>query len=203
MALRIWLTGLIVVEGERGSIGEATLVGPQGRLVFAMLAAEHRRVVTRDEIAEELWGDALPSAWEGAIRVLVTKLRRALERIASSDDELIVSETAGYRLNLPPHSAIDLETAAEAVHLAEVELAAGRIEQAGAAALTASMISARPLLPGADGSWATATRGRLCDVRIRALSCLSEVWMARGDAAQAARDAAAAPGPGRPRSAGD
>ena len=42
-----------------------------GRLVFAYLVAEHGRPVTRDELAEALWGDELPTTWVKALTVLV------------------------------------------------------------------------------------------------------------------------------------
>jgi DNA-binding SARP family transcriptional activator len=53
------------------------------------------------------------------------------------------------------------------------------------------MIASRPFLAGSDGPWASATRERIVDVRLRALRCLAEVWLAKGDHGQAARDAQA------------
>jgi hypothetical protein len=38
--------------------------GPQGRLVLAMLAAEHGVPVSRDQLAEEVWNGSPPPEWE-------------------------------------------------------------------------------------------------------------------------------------------
>jgi DNA-binding SARP family transcriptional activator len=156
-----------------------------------MLAAEHRRAVRRDELADELWPDAVPDSWETAVRVLVSRLRAALDTVAETRGGLIASSAGTYQLRLPADGWVDLDEAAAAVHRAEAQLASGMVDRAGADALVASMIAGRGFLPGLDGRWVGETRERLLDLRIRALVCLAEVWLARGDAAQAARDAQA------------
>jgi DNA-binding SARP family transcriptional activator len=188
MALRIHIVGEVSVESERGLVGQAELHGPQGRVVLAMLAAEHRRPVRRDELAEELWPDAVPGSWDTAVRVLVSKLRGALEHVETAE-VLIASSSGAYQFRLPTDGWIDFDDAAASVHRAEALLGAGDIAAAGADALVASMIAGRGFLPGLDGPWVEATRERLLDLRVRALLCLAEVWLARGDPAQAARDA--------------
>jgi DNA-binding SARP family transcriptional activator len=189
MTLRIHIVGDVSMRSERGLVGQGELHGPQGRLVLAMLAGEHRRAVRRDELADELWPDAIPDAWDTAVRVLVSKLRTALRVVADHPDRLIGSSAGAYRLRLPADGWIDLDEAAAAVHRAETALRAGAFDAAGADALVASMIAARGFLPGIEGRWVEATRDRLLDIRVRALICLAEVWFARGDFGQAARDA--------------
>lgn len=190
MPLRIFIVGAVTVSSER-TLVEADLHGPQGRLVFAMLAAEHRRPVRRDELAEELWPDAVPAAWDAAIRVLASRIRAALRSIADTPTDLIESAIGGYQFRLPADGSIDLDEASAAIHRAEASLDNGLVEPAGADALVASMIASRPFLPGADGPWASATRERIQDIRVRALECLAEIWLAKGDHGQAARDAEA------------
>jgi DNA-binding SARP family transcriptional activator len=189
MALRIHIVGDVSVRSERGIVGQHDLHGPQGRLVLAMLAGEHRRAVRRDELAEELWPGTIPGGWDTAVRVLVSKLRAALGLISDSPDGLIVSSAGAYRLRLPPDGWIDLDEAAAAIHRAETALRVGDADTAGADALIASMIAARGFLPGIEGQWVDATRERLLDLRVRALLCLAEVWFSRSDFDQAARDA--------------
>jgi DNA-binding SARP family transcriptional activator len=191
MALRIHIVGDVAVEGDLGLVGQDELHGPQGRLVLAMLAGEHRRAVRRDELADALWGDRLPAAWETAVRVLVSKLRAAIERVEASPRHLIDASAGAYRLRLPADGWIDLDEAASAVHRAEDALRREAPEAAGPDALVASMIAGRGFLPGIDGPWVEAMREKLLDIHIRALVCLAEVWFARGDYEQAARDAEA------------
>ncbi len=52
---RIYLAGRVCVEFGGVLVDERRLPGRQGRLVFAMLAAEHHRPLSRDEIGEQLW----------------------------------------------------------------------------------------------------------------------------------------------------
>jgi hypothetical protein len=47
--------------------------------VFAYLAAEHRRTVSRDELADALWPGVLPDTWAAALRGVITEVRRFLE----------------------------------------------------------------------------------------------------------------------------
>jgi len=48
------------------------------------------------------------------------------------------------------------------------------------------------VLPGEEGDWLDDLRLRLVDVRLRALECLGDIWLAQGDARLAAHDAAEA-----------
>jgi DNA-binding SARP family transcriptional activator len=189
MPLRFNVVGSVQVSTARRIVGESELHGPQGRLVLAMLVSEHRRRVGRDELAEELWPTTVQASWETAVRVVVSKIRVALQPVVASPLELIEPANRGYRFRLPADGSVDLDEAAAAVHEAEAELGAGSVDAAGADALVASMITTRPFLPDAAGPWATATRERVAEIRLRSLMCLGEVWLAKGDYGQAARDA--------------
>lgn len=182
------MTAPIRVEGA-GHAGEAELHGPQGRLALTMLALEHRRPVSRDELAEELWPDDLPESWEVSVKALVSKLRTVLRRVAP--DVRLEGTVGFYQLLVPPDAVIDVEIAAARIHAAEAGFRDGMIDAAGADALVASMIGARPFLPGFDGPWATTTRARVTEIRLRALDLLSRVWIAKGEPDQAVRDAEA------------
>jgi DNA-binding SARP family transcriptional activator len=189
VSTRIYLTAPLRIQGAGGLVGEARLHGPQGRLVLAMLAVEHRRPVGRDEIADELWLDAPPSSWDLSVKVLISKLRAALHEVAP---ELRLESAVGYyQLFVSRDTTIDVELAGARIHAAEAAFARGSIDAAAADGLVASMIASRPFLPGFDGPWATAARHRLVDVRLRALDLLSRVWLAKGVPDQAGRDAEA------------
>jgi len=185
----IYLTAPIRVQGSAGLVGEGQLHGPQGRLVLAMLCLEHRRPVGRDELADELWPDELPSSWDVSVKVLISKVRSVLLEVAPG---LRLEGAVGYyQLHIPRDTTIDVELAAARVHTAEAALRRGEIDAAAADGLVASMIASRSFLPGFDGPWAAASRTRLVDVRLRALDLLSQVWLAKGEPAQAGRDAEA------------
>ena len=189
MSIRIYLTAPVCVEGPTGFAGEPRFHGSQGKLTLAMLALEHRRPVGRDELADELWPDELPSSWDVSVKVLVSKVRSVLREVAPG---LRLEGAVGYyQLHVPRDTMIDVELAAARVHAAEAALRRGEVDAAAADGLVASMIASRSFLPGFDGPWATASRTRLVDVRLRALDLLSQIWLAKGEPAQAARDAEA------------
>jgi SARP family transcriptional regulator, regulator of embCAB operon len=188
--MRIYLTGALSVQHAGTLLPQRAFPGVQGRIVFAMLAAEHGTPLSRDQLVEELWNGSPPAGPEVAVRALVSKLRGLLEPVAGRrGNELITSALGCYQLNLPDGGWVDLDAAGVAVHAAEAALAAGQVDMAGSEALVASMISRRPFLAGVDGGWVGARRRWLGDVRVRALECLSEVWLRKGDHGQAARDA--------------
>lgn len=45
-------------------------------MAFAYLVGERHRPVARDELADVVWGERLPPSWDGALSVLISKLRR-------------------------------------------------------------------------------------------------------------------------------
>jgi SARP family transcriptional regulator, regulator of embCAB operon len=188
ISMRIYLTGRVCIEAGETVLDERHLVGRQGRLVFALLACEHHRAVSRDELAEELWPAALPPSWDRALSAIVSKLRSALTRVGLSGTT-IVSSFGSYQLHLPPAVWIDLEAAAEALDQAESLLRDGKPRDAWAWALVAYHIAGRPCLVGEDGPWATLKRLELRDMLVRALDCLSEIYSRNGENSLAARRA--------------
>lgn len=161
-------------------IDERRLPGRQGRLVFAMLAAEHRHPLSRDELGEQLWGERPPPAWEVALSAIVSKLRGLL-REAGLPPGTITTAFGCYRLDLPGHAWIDLEAAVDALHEAEVLLQRGDARGAYGPAHIAGYIAGRPFLPGEDGPWATRRREDLGRVLLRATDALAQVCAAVGE----------------------
>ena len=97
-----------------------------------------------------------------------------------------------YTLRLPAGAWLDLDAASDAIHRAEAALSDRDLSAAVGWALAARAIATRPLLRGEEAEWLEGLRRRLTGVRLRALECLAEIWIAQGDPALAARDAAEA-----------
>jgi DNA-binding SARP family transcriptional activator len=191
-ALRIHLAGGIAIHASTGdSVDERDFAGRQSRRLFVRLAALHEPLPLVS-LADDLWGTEWPTAWQVSLRALVSKLRATLAQVGSAT--AISSRDAAYELHLPAGTWLDLDAASDSIHRAETLVSAG--DRAGAAgwALAARAIATRPLLPGEEGEWLDAIRRRMADVRLRALECLGEIWIARGDPALAARDATEAIG---------
>jgi DNA-binding SARP family transcriptional activator len=139
-------------------------------LLFAYLALNRDRALTRDELVEALWPYSTPPAASSALTVLVSKMRAALSaQVLGGRSEL--------RLNLPPDARIDVEDALAAVHVAQSAIALRDWRRAWGPALRAQFIARRRLLPEHDTPWLDQWRQRLDDVHDRALeayaaSCL-------------------------------
>src|SRR4029453_15337340 len=117
--IRIYLTGTIAVQADGTLLSPRSFPGPQGRVVFAMLAAEHGTPLARDQLAEEVWNGCPPPRWDVAVRALVSKLRGLLEPLAGRPGQELIRAALGcYQLNLPAGTVIDVDTAGSSVHTA-------------------------------------------------------------------------------------
>jgi DNA-binding SARP family transcriptional activator len=188
--LRVYLAGGIALRDPKGVVvAEDAFAGRQARRLFVRLAAIHEPV-PQVELADDLWGPEWPASWQLSLRALMSKLRGTLARVGVSPG--ISGSDGTYALRLPLGAWLDLDAAGEAIHLAEAARSHGDLQTAAAWALAARAISSRPLLPGEEAEWLDTLRRRLADIRLRALECLAETWIAHGDHALAARDAAEA-----------
>jgi DNA-binding SARP family transcriptional activator len=186
--LRVYLAGTIRLERDDVLVTEERLPGRQGRVAFAMLAAEHDRALSKDLIADELWAGGPPPAWEVALRSVVSKIRTAIADVGLDGDAL-AHAFGCYQLHLPPDAWVDLEAAADAVHRAETAVRDGQLEDAMGWSLAANAIARRGFLPGEDGGWASLRRADLRDVHVRALECRGRTLLEREQHEAAARDA--------------
>jgi DNA-binding SARP family transcriptional activator len=186
--LRIYLTGDLSLSGNGRLIRSSRLPGRQGRRLFAYLALERSRQVTRDELVESLWPRQPPVAFEVALSAIVSKLRSLLKEIGLGRRSLAAASGC-YRLELPAGSWIDIEMANESVHMAEAALLAGDSRAAYGPAVVACAILRRPFLPGEDAPWIDARRGLLRNSLLRALDCLAQIHDMNGERALALRAA--------------
>ena len=186
MSLQITLTGGLAAEADGNRADATDLPGRQASLVFAYLVAERGRPVPTEELAEAVWGGALPPTWRPALRGVVSKVRDFLDLLGLPGADVLTSSSGCYRLRLPTDTAVDVELAAAAAAAAPRALDQGRLDQALEAAERARAIAGRPLLPGHDGAWIEDRRAALHQVLVRSLELLVDVHLAAGHAEQAA-----------------
>ena len=165
---RIHLCGRLTAE-VAGRQVESDLPGRQGRLVFAYLVLNRRRLVLRDELAEALW-DEPPAAPDSALSALVSKLRRLLPLDGRSE----------LRLTLPDDAWIDVEAVGEALHRAEGAVARGDWTAAWGPARVVQHIAARELLRGDDAAWLDEHRRRLRDAYEQSLELAAHACLEIG-----------------------
>ena len=169
--VRVRLLGRLGIEhGQRWLDGSA-LPGRQGRIVLAYLALCHYPV-SRDELADLVWPDALTAAWERDLSAVVSKVRAALDSVDLGS--LLHGALGCYELQLPPTSRVDVEDAVRFVEDAESAWRVGNRDVALPAAATAANLARRPFLPAERGLWIERRRDDLRATLLRALDLLAQ-----------------------------
>ena len=159
---KVQLCGRLVVELD-GRRVDGAMPGRQGRVLFAYLAVNRNRTLTRGQLLDALWADGR----DGGLAPLLSKLRRTVP-------------LDGLRLALPPGSWVDVEAAADAVHRAESALAQGDCHRAWGPSQVAMFVAGRPFLPDEDAGWVDETRRELESVHLRAMEAYARAGLGIG-----------------------
>src|SRR5215207_4351934 len=190
MSLEITLTGQLAAEADGNRADATDLPGRQAPMVFAYLVTERDRPVPSEELAEAVWGGALPPTWRPALRGVVSKVRAFLDLLGLPAAATLTSSSGCYRLTLPSDTAVDVELAAGEVDTARRALGAGQPQRAVAAAGRARTIAGRPLLPGHNSAWVEDRRAALHQLLLSCLALLADAHLAAGQAELAVGPAA-------------
>ena len=91
----------------------------------------------------------------------------------------VTSAFGTYLLYVAEDVWIDREHAAAAIDQAEGFLHAERWQEAWGPSNIAAITSRQPFLPGAEGEWIDRERARLHAILVRALDCLTDIWLRR------------------------
>jgi DNA-binding SARP family transcriptional activator len=183
MSTSIWLCGRLRVSRDGESL-EDRLERRQARLLAALLVLRRERPMRREELIEAIWPDASWGQHEGALRVLLSAVRRVFgsEALAGRGE---------LCLELPDDAWIDVEQAANDLAAAERALAAGEPAEASDAAHAAASLLAEPFLAGESAGWIEEARREFDDLAVSALELEARAELQRDnprDAARAARD---------------
>ena len=153
------------------------------------MLALRRGPVHKEEIAELLWPSSRPGHWEGALRGLVTKVRRFLDDGGLPGRDTLLSDDGFYELRLPKGVSVDRDVASALVASAEAAIAADQPEHAVALIRRAVPILERRLLSGRDDAWFDQVREELGRERVRALELWARAELAIGGIEAAKRAA--------------
>src|SRR5262245_51362951 len=85
-----------------GGAGEISLGGPKPRALLALLLLHANEVVPTDRLIDELWGEDSPESAAAALRIHVSRLRKALP------PDTLGTRAPGYVLHVQGH-VLDLE----------------------------------------------------------------------------------------------
>jgi DNA-binding SARP family transcriptional activator len=169
--VRVRLLGRLGIEHDHRWLDGSALPGRQGRIVLAYLALCHYPV-SRDDLADVVWPDALTAAWERDLSAVVSKVRAALDSVDLGS--LLHGALGCYELQLPPTSRVDVEDAVRFVEDAESAWRVGNRDVALPAAATAANLARRPFLPAERGLWIERRRDDLRATLLRALDVLAQ-----------------------------
>ncbi|MDT9091379.1 hypothetical protein, partial [Escherichia coli] len=84
-----------------------------------------------------------------------------LSQAGLSKSEVLSSALGCYQIQLPRDSWVDVEAAADAIHMAEIGRKAGRRAKMYGPAHVAYQISRRPFFPGEEAEWVEERREKL------------------------------------------
>ena len=166
---RIVLLGRLGIDNDEVVDVAGGLPGRRSEIVFAYLVAEHRRSVSRDELADALWPGELPDTWNAGLRSVLSDVRRYIARAGLDPAETLVTEQARLRFRLPEGAVVDIDEARAALTSGCELLAAGDAAAAAEAAGRAADLAALPFLSHHEGDWVDRLRSELDELHVRAL----------------------------------
>ena len=186
--MRVTICGRLLIEGREATLTESSLPGRLGRRLWAYLVLNRRRLVSRAELHDALWGEESPDAADASLNALVSRLRSALATLDSGDDRAELRGATGtYELALPAHTFVDRERAWEAISHVQSTRRRGDPAGAWAEGVIAHDIAARGFLPGEEAEWIEAERRVLRDIEIQSLEAIVEAELDRRLPAEAER----------------
>jgi YVTN family beta-propeller protein len=165
------------VEARRDG-HELLLGGPKQRALLAILLLGANEVVSRDRLADGLWGERPPSSVEHTLDNYVSRLRKAL------GPDRLIRRTPGYVLRVEP-SELDSARFEELFREGREALACGDATAASSALRTALGLWRGPALADVlDEPFAAVESGHLEERRLLALEERIEADLALGAAAE-------------------
>ena len=173
------------VRAWRGET-ELELGAPQRRAVLGLLAARANQAVSRDELIDGIWGDALPARSVNALHVHVSRLRAALEpgRAHRASGQVLLASGRGYLLRLAP-GQLDADLFARRLAAARESRRAGDPAAAASALESALGLWQGVALDGIPGPWAEIVRAGLGEQRLTATEEHVDLLLELGRAAEA------------------
>ncbi|WP_069170714.1 AfsR/SARP family transcriptional regulator [Streptomyces griseus] len=182
----IRLVGLVSIEHDREA--PRVLSSHQAQIALARLCVERPSGTCREQLADTIWPNGLPSTWASALRSVVSRLRALLaEGSVPPCEPPLVARGGRYLLRLPQDAQVDVDRAESAAVSAAAAYRAGDHSGAQRLATTAVSLLRGPFLASHEGEWVDSVRARLKEVRVSALETASSSSSALGDTHHALR----------------
>ena len=154
--------------------GEVSLGGPKPRALLAVLLLHPNEVVPADRLIDELWGEDSPERAAAALRVNVSRLRKALPQ------DVLTTRSPGYVVRVEPDE-LDLHRFERLVDEGRSLLARGLAADASERLRDALSLWRGPALADfAYESFAQAAIARLEEIRLAAVELRIDADLALG-----------------------
>jgi len=154
--------------------GEVSLGGPKPRALLAVLLLHPNEVVPADRLIDEIWGEDSPERAAAALRVNVSRLRKALPR------DVLTTRSPGYLIQVGTHE-LDLHRFERLVDEGRSLLAQGLAADASDRLREAlSLRRGAPLADFAYESFAQAAIARLEEITLAAVELRIDADLALG-----------------------
>ena len=154
--------------------GEVSLGGPKPRALLAVLLLHPNEVVPADRLIDELWGEDSPERAAAALRVNVSRLRKALPQ------DVLTTRSPGYLIRVEPDE-LDLHRFERLVDEGRSLLARGLAADASERLREALSLWRGPALADfAYESFAQAAIARLEEIRLAAVELRIDADLALG-----------------------
>lgn len=161
----------------------AEITGPMERALLARLLLALGRAVPQAQLIDDLWEGEPPESAAVSLRVLVSKLRKALTAAGAGD--VLRTDTTGYRLEVGDEDRLDVLTFGNQAQRGHAALAAGRHAEASRLLRNALALWRGPALGGCGGApFARLEAARLNEERLAVLEEGVEARLALGEHAQ-------------------
>lgn len=172
--LEIRLLGRFAVLREGVEIPPNAFVGRQTRALLRVLISQRGSFLSKDALADALWGGPLPADPSGNLEVLVSRARRAL-----GDASLILTGPRGYAFARDDRCRVDIEVVRDAVAEGRSQLAVGAMEAALEAFKSAvDSWGGEPLPEDVYAGWADQVRAQTQRLHLEALEGAAEAALA-------------------------
>ena len=153
---------------------EVSLGGPKPRALLALLLLHPNEVVSADRLIDELWGEDSPERAAAALRVNVSRLRKALPQ------DVLTTRSPGYVIRVEPDE-LDLHRFERLVDEGRSLLARGLAADASERLRDALSLWRGPALADfAYESFAQAAIARLEEIRLAAVELRIDADLALG-----------------------
>jgi DNA-binding SARP family transcriptional activator len=162
--------GPLEVHGENGPL---PLGGAKQRALLALLLLNANRIVSRERLIDDLWGDEPPETAVTMVQIYVSRLRKVLPAGG------LLTRAPGYLLAAEPET-IDLQRFEQLLAGGRKALAAGDSERASRSLRKALELWRGPPLAEFSEPFARAEGSRLEDLHLSALEERLEADLGRG-----------------------